>query len=60
MKAPKKETSVFEPHMIRAYIAFCKKYNPKIPRDVQENIMKSYVKKRSDYKKSLKHEGEGE
>jgi len=59
MRAPKTQQVIYEPHLIRAYIAFCKKYQPMIPRNVQEIIMKNYVKKRSEYKKSLKHEDEG-
>jgi len=48
--APKTKQIQYKPPLIRAYIAFCKKYQPMIPRDVQKIIMKNYVKKRSEYK----------
>ena len=34
MRAPKKEVPAFDPHLMRAYIAFSKRYNPMIPKDV--------------------------
>ena len=58
MKAPKSDKIAFDPYLIRAYVAFSKTYRPMIPKNIQEMIKKYYVKRRMEYKKSLKSQDE--
>lgn len=53
MKPPKSNVLLYDPSLIRSYIAYCKeKYNPYIPKHIQDIITRSYVKKRKEYKKA--------
>lgn len=47
-KPPETKTALYEPNIIRSYIAQAKKMSPSIPRDLHSFIIQKYVEKRKE------------